>query len=81
MNLSQPSKLPLRLKQDYGQHVLACFRKLEKIEERIAAFQNHLHFTLHCRHHGIFPPSLQLKCSMKGQAPHRILDRAQMNAR
>ncbi len=60
------------------------FRKLQKTEERIVTFQNHLHFTLHCRHHGIFSPSMQLKCSMKGQVTRRILDRAQnalMNAR
>ena len=48
------------------------------------AFHTHLHFTLHCRHHGVFPPSLQLKCSMKGHMIDRIITRAQnalMNAR
>ncbi len=37
MNIAQSFKLPLRLKNDYGQTILNCFRKLEKTVKRLAA--------------------------------------------
>ena len=77
MSSPQPLKLPIRLKLEFDQLILKRFREWEKIERKIAAFRNHLHFTLHCKHHGLFPPSLSLKCSMKGPGTDKILLKAQ----
>ena len=78
MSASQQSKLPLHLKHEFDQMILSRFREWEKIERKIAAFTNHLHFTLNCKHHGVFPASLTLKCSKRGAGTERILRRAQL---
>ena len=77
MSTPQLSKLPQRLNLEFDRMIIAKFREWEKIEKKIAAFQNHLHFTLHCKHHSVFPPSLTLKCSIKGKGAKDILIRAQ----
>ena len=77
MSRPQQLKLPQRLKHEFDRMILQSFRDLEKIERKISAFRNHLHFTLHCKHHGVFPPSLTLKCSMKGKGVNTILLKAQ----
>ena len=41
-NITHSFKLPLRFKNDYGQTVLNCFRKLENTVKKIAAVRNHL---------------------------------------
>ena len=77
MSTPQQLKLPQLLEREFDRMIIKKFREWEKIEHKIAAFQNHLHFTLHCKHHGIFPPSLTLKCSMKGKGVDHILIKAQ----
>ncbi len=57
--------------------ILLRFRQLEKVERQIASFRNHHCYTLHCRHHGVFPPSLTLKSALKGPKVEAILHRAQ----
>ncbi|XP_072023437.1 uncharacterized protein [Amphiura filiformis] len=52
-------------------------RRMEFLERKSARFRNHLHFTLHCKHHGVTPASLNLKSSVKGVTAERILQRAQ----
>ena len=77
MSSPQQFKLPKRLDIEFDRMILKRFREWEKIERKLASFRNHLHFTLHCKHHGIFPPSLSLKCSMKGPGIEKILFRTQ----
>ncbi len=52
-------------------------RSWEKTERKIARYKNHLHFTLHCKHHGLMPPSLRIKSSMKGARVDNILRRTE----
>ena len=77
MSTPQLLRLPQRLEREFDRMIIKKFREWEKLEHKIAAYQNHLHFTLHCKHHGIFPPSLTLKCSMKGKGVNYILEKAQ----
>ena len=40
---------------------------------------NYLHFILFCKHHRVFPPTLALKCSMRGSGAERIIHMALIN--
>ena len=77
--MSNPStfKLPQRLAHETDKRVIQHFRKWEKTEKKIATFRNHLHFTLHCKHHDVTPPSLKLKCASKSREATQIIERAQ----
>ena len=77
MSTPHQLKLPKRLENDYDRKILMRFREWEKMERKTAAFRNHLHFSLHCKHHGVFPPSLTLKCVSTSTTAKRILQRAQ----
>ena len=77
MNNPQLSKLPKRLNLQFDRMFITRVREWEKIEKKLAAYRNHLHFTMHCKHHGVFPPSLTLKCAIKGKGAKDILIRAQ----
>ena len=78
MNTPRQSKLPVRLNHDYDRKIIDAFREWEKMEQKISSFRNHLYFTLHCKHHGLFPPSLTLKSSMDSPNAKKILRRAQL---
>ena len=78
MNQPRQSKLPVRLNHEYDRKIIDAFREWEKMERKISTFRNHLYSTLHCKHHGVFPPSLTLKSSMTGPNAQRILRRAQL---
>ena len=78
MNTPRQSKLPVRLNHDYDRKIIDAFREWEKMEHKISSFRNHLYFTLHCKHHGLFPPSLTLKSSMDSANAEKILRRAQL---
>ena len=77
MSDPQQYKLPQRLEHDFDRKIIRKFREYDKIQRKIAAFSNHLHFTMHCKHHGVFPPSLTIKCSMHGPNVDKILHRTQ----
>ena len=77
MSTTEQSKLPKRLHRDFDRMVMKRFREWEKAEHKLAAFRNHLHFTMHCKRTGLYPPSLKLKSSVKGQNAEKILLRAQ----
>ena len=70
-------KLPQRLSHVPYWKIIKSFRLWETHEKKIATFRNHLHFTLHCKHHKVTPPSLTLKCAMRGRNTEIILQRAQ----
>ena len=77
MSTPQQLKLPIRLKIDFDRKILDQFRQWEKVVRKLAAFKNHLHFALHCKHHGVFPKSLSLKCSVKEKNANNIIRKAQ----
>ena len=70
-------KLPQRLDHEPDRRIVQQFRTWEKLEKKIAAHRNHLHFTLHCKHHNVIPVSLRLKCAMKGRNAQNIIEKAQ----
>ena len=70
-------KLPQLLSHEPDRKIIENFRVWESNEKKIATIRNHLHFTLHCKHHDVTPPSLKLKCAMKGHNADLILKRAQ----
>ena len=78
MTSPQLLKLPLRLRRDYDQKILDLMRRWEKTERKVARQRNHLHYTLHCKHHRVFPPSLVIKTSMKGANAEKIIKKAQI---
>ena len=59
MNQPQQFNLHQRINREFGRMVVDQFRSLEKLERKLARIANHLHYTLHCKHHGIVPPSLR----------------------
>ena len=71
MDQPQLFNLHKRLDRDFGRIALEDLRLLEKLERKRARFVNHLHFTLHCKHHDIVPPSLKLKTSVRGPIASR----------
>ena len=84
MDIQQQFNLHYSLRNEFGEIAVKKLQTWEKIQRKIARYRNHLHFTLHCKHHSVVPVSLRLKCSM---ASHQALDiinkaqRALMNAR
>ncbi|XP_072023469.1 uncharacterized protein [Amphiura filiformis] len=77
MSTPQQFKLPKRLESEFGRMALKNFRSLEFMERKLARFRNHLHFTMHCKHHGLYPPSLSLKTAVKGPHAQRIIQNTQ----
>ena len=71
------SKLPKRLALEPNRKIIDSFRVWERNVKKMATYRNHLHFTLHCKHHNVTPPSLKLKSGMKGRNADLILKRAQ----
>ncbi len=77
MDLPQQLNLHQRLLSDHGGMAENTFREWEKVERAIARYSNHLHFTLHCKHHNVFPVSLKIKSSMRGKEAKRIITNTQ----
>ena len=70
-------KLPKRLSLEPNRTIIDSFHAWERTVKKSATFRNHLHFTLHCKHHNVTTPSLKLKSGMKGRNVDEILKRAQ----
>ena len=68
-----------KLREDYGFGILKDVRDYEKTVRKEARFRNHLHFSLHCKHHDVTPISLKLKSTARGKQADRILRRAEKN--
>jgi hypothetical protein len=77
MDLPQQFKLHKSLEREFGRMAVKNARSLEKLERKSARFANHLHYTLHCKHHGVVPPSLRIKTSVKGPNASRIIRNTQ----
>ena len=65
------------LRSNHGPDLVKNVRTVEKLERRIARHQNHLVFTLRCRDEKVVPPSLKLKCPIKTNNGHKIIEKAQ----
>ena len=65
------------LKANYGSDILKKVRKWENSEQKLARFQNHLHFNLHCKHHHLTPTSLKLTRAVHGSRADQIIQKAE----
>ena len=45
---------------DFGQEYVKPIQDYEHTVKELAQHRNHLHFNLHCKHHGVMPVSLHL---------------------
>ena len=54
-----------KLISEYGQESVRFLRQWEKLEMKMAYFQNHRRFTLRCLSKGITPVSIKLKTTVK----------------
>ena len=70
-------KLPQRLNLEPDRKIISNFRTWEKNVKKLASYRNHLHFTLHCKHHNVIPVSLRLRSSCKGGRFQCILRKAE----
>ena len=77
MDYPQQSSFIKRLNTELGYSVLKLVRKWETTRRKIARYRNHLHYTLHCKHHGITLVSLRITTSMKGTNVDKIIGRTQ----
>ena len=69
---------------ELGPEGLKRTRILENTSRKIARFRNHLHFSLHCKHHSIIPVSLKLSTTVKGGKAEKIInttEKALLNVR
>ena len=78
MNIPQQLKLPQRLIREYDRPIIQHMRTWEKIEKKTARERNHLHYTLHCKHRRVFPPSLTVKTAVRGRNADKIIHRTQV---
>ena len=76
MEHPQQFSLHKRLESEHGRITVVKFRDWEKAERSLARYRNHLHFTLHCKHHHVIPVSLRLP-SRKSPAAQNIIKRAE----
>ena len=65
------------IKETYGPDCVKQVRKLEDTSRKLARFRNHLHFSLHCKHHDVTPRSLKLNSTVQGCKADNILKRAE----
>ena len=65
------------IRDEYGQDCVKLVRDYENSAKKIANFKNHLRFNLHCKHHGVVPPSLKLSSNVNGKKAENILRRAE----
>jgi hypothetical protein len=65
------------IRQEYGQEVVRTVRNLENTTKKIARYNNHLRFSLHCKHHNVTPNSISLRSTVKGKKAEEILQKAE----
>ena len=64
------------IRETFGQETLKKCRDLERCENKLARYRNHLVFTLRCKNENIIPQSLKLKCPIESMNAKRIVERA-----
>ena len=76
--------LHLHIKQEYGIENVKIFRRWEKLEYKMAAFQNHRIFTIRCLKEDLIPVSIKLRSNIKTSRAKIIIkktERALLNER
>ena len=76
--------LHLHIKQEYGIENVKIFRRWEKLEYKMAAFQNHRIFTIRCLKEDLIPVSIKLRSNIKTPRAKIIIkktERALLNER
>ena len=69
--------LHLQIRQEYGIGNVKIFRRWEKLEYKMAAFQNHRIFTLRCLKEDLIPVSAKLKSNFKTPRAKNIIKKAE----
>ena len=69
--------LHLQIRQEYGIGNVRIFRRWEKLEYKMAAFQNHRIFTLRCLKEDLIPVSAKLRSSFKTPRAKNIIKKAE----
>ena len=62
---SRMRNLHLQIREKYGIENVRIFRQWEKLEYKMAAFQNHRIFTLRCLKEDLIPVSVKLRSNFK----------------
>ena len=76
--------LHLHIKQEYGIENVKIFWRWEKLEYKMAAFQNHRIFTIRCLKEDLIPVSIKLRSNIKTPRAKIIIkktERALLNER
>ena len=71
----QQSNYHSQLSSNFGRSALETLRKVERKTISLAKWKNHLHFSLSCKRHSVFPVSLAITCPVKGARADAILQR------
>ena len=69
--------LHLQIRQEYGIENVRIFWQWEKLEYKMAAFQNHRIFTLRCLKEDLIPVSVKLRSNSKTPRAKNIIKRAE----
>ena len=57
--------LHLHLKEEFGEESVFLLQQWEKIEKKMADFQNHRRFSLKCLSYDVIPVSIRLKTNVR----------------
>ena len=78
----QNEKYPYNIESEYGKEIVQTFQCWEKLEYKMADFENHCRFTLRCLSKDVIPVSVRLKSTIntpKGRYIVRKAERALLN--
>ena len=65
MIINRMRNIHTAIEQKFGKENIMVLRKCEKLEKKIADFQNHRRFTLRCLSQNITPTSIKLQSNKK----------------
>ena len=63
------------IRETFGQETLKKYRDLERCENKLGQYRNHLVFTLRCKNENIIPQTLKFKCPIESTNAKRIVER------
>ena len=69
-------KLRKKLSDRYGPDVILCWRRLEKLNKKLARRSNHLTFLFKCRNLRLIPPGLHINAPVSSRRAHKITEKA-----
>ena len=71
------SHIKLHIRTEYGEESKETFHQWERIQLKMADFQNHRHFTLKCLSEKVTPVSIKLKSHVQTPKGYQIIRRAE----